>query len=117
MVSSGIDGGSRRRSHVPQSSSRRLGKPSSRDTSRSGTVAAGAGVGQIPRPRVKTRRVSGMVAVLGDISLHASRGRAVTSFFHTRHMFDAVQEEDEEESTDEPVTARRVVRAASDGAV
>jgi hypothetical protein len=50
----------------------------------------------------KERRVSGMVSVLGDISMHASRGRALTSFFTIRHVFDDVAEETNEEEEDEP---------------
>jgi len=81
----------------------------------------------VPRAR-KPRRVSGMVAVLGDISMHASRGRAVTSFFRTRHIFEGIEEEqdaDEEDmaaavdaalaGAEAPSTPARTEQAASDG--
>ncbi len=53
-----------------------------------GSVAGGAA--RPTRPSMRPRRVSGMVAVLGDISMHATRGRAVTSFFRNRHIFEGV---------------------------
>ncbi|KAA0154239.1 hypothetical protein FNF29_02461 [Cafeteria roenbergensis] len=50
----------------------------------------GAQAARPTRPSMRPRRVSGMVAVLGDISMHATRGRAVTSFFRNRHIFEGV---------------------------